>query len=179
MKGRGALLVIAFIFTVTGGVLGDRASAQAAPITYDFDWQSSTTGTVLNGWFTLNDGVTGPATVSEVSAFEVQLTNSLGEMTGPFLFPGSTFTLFSFDTTTLELSAFRIDSILGFISLNQPPNPLTLSYFGNTANGASGQEPAPAFIMAVQKPVPTPAAFLLMGTGLIGLIGYRKYLMHT
>ena len=172
MDCRWCVLPIACLFIVTLSVTGYIASAQAAPITYDFDWQGGT-GTVLAGWFTLNDGVAGPATVSDVSAFEVQLTDSQGRDAGPFPFPGSNFSLFTFDTTTRQLSAFRIDSIDGFISLNENPPPFQLSYFGNIPNGAGGGEEGPGILTAVPKPVPVPSTGMLLLIGLLVLTCYN------
>ncbi len=162
----------------------------AAPVTFDLTYEgplgSSATGT---GFITFDDAVLpnpnpNPGMPMFVSAATLGILDFSLTISGASIGNG-TFGLPDIDTWFWGVNPPGLDlsmELVGqteFLAFNYSPVALSgapgVGPGGSTIFTNEGTGDALNLIAMTPRPVPTPSAMLLMGTGLLGLIGYRKY----
>ncbi len=166
-----------------------------APVSFNFTQEGFDEGAMVTGMFSGEDLDMDGQLVHFPGSPEEELTSFMMEFSG-----NSLVAAFSLDLSDLNMSNFGGfvydlnggplgDGFDGFtegiavddgssFGYNVGPGPAEECGIGfdcASVVGPNGFSLSKELVIVTPKAVPTPSALLLMGTGLLGLIGYRKY----
>ena len=184
-----------FFTIVLTAFLTFSAQAASVPVSFNFTQGGFEEGAMVTGMFSGEDlNMDG-----QLSSFDGEVTSFMLNFSGNNLVPAfSDFPPFPFipnlaydldDGPVLgdgmlgggdnEGIGVRVPSILSYEAGAGPLGTCPVGICGQLEILGSGVTTTTELVTVTPKPIPTPSAFLLMGTGLLGLIAYRKWNSKT